>query len=407
MTRIRKVSAEEWKYRILNAVLLDTPPHQRKRDMRRANKARRKSVRAYRNPSKILGNCYENAYQALFDGQHDEWTLVHGRPTLTVEPFIEFGHAWLEDPDEVWVYDAETKNYLKLEHYYACGQIDPAKCHKYTKLDAVRWGCKTRHYGPWEGPDAVGVWSKKAHRKYNKQVLASLEKPLKVTGKLGKTVEGFKHNPTPLLRKVRAKARAWIQQEGSWQKALNKAMRLERDRHFRLGRLMRRELYRIRDEEAVKPNKQQSPKIIKRKKIVRTTQAMYERLLEEFGTTNAMSARGFILEDGQCLNLGQYDDHRIINTVYADTDAAEERFGSRYGAFANLCRKFNMIRWIPEPKSVEIFVPTTRYQDETLRDLVDAGMLREAEVHKPRGGTVMLEAEDGEALVRGINAILG
>lgn len=262
MSRIRRVSAEEWRYRILNAVLLDTPTHLRRRDIRRANKARRKSVRAYR-------------------------------------------------------------------------------------------------------------------------------------------------NPTPLLRKIRAKARTWIQQEGSWQKALNKAMRLERDRHFRLGRLLRRELYRIRDEEAVKPNKQQDKKIIKRKKTVRTTQAMYQRLLDEYGTSDAMGVRGFILDDGSCLNLGQYDDHRIINSVYADTEAAEERFGSRYGAFANLCRKFCMIRWIPEAKQCEVFVPTTRSQDRTIMDLADAGVLKEVEVHRPRGGTVMLEAEDGETLVRGINAILG
>jgi hypothetical protein len=405
MTRIRRVSAEEWRYRILNAILFDTPTHLRRRDIRRANKARRKSVRAYRNPK--MGNCYQNAYQALFDGKHDDWTMVHGRPTLVVDPYIEFGHAWLESPDGMWVYDAETKNYLKREHYYACGKISPTKSHTYTKLEAVKWSIKTRHYGPWEGPDAVGVWSKKAHRKYTKKVTASLgEKPLKATVRLGKTVEGFKHNP-PLLRKIRAKARAWIQQEGSWQKALNKAMRLERDRHFRLGRLLRRELYHIRDEEAVKPGKQQDAKIIRRKKIVRTTQAMYQRLLDEYGTSDAMGVRGFILDDGSCLNLGQYDDHRIINSVYADTEAAEERFGSRYGAFANLCRKFCMIRWIPEAKQCEVFVPTTRSQDRTIMDLADAGVLKEVEVHRPRGGTVMLEAEDGETLVRGINAILG
>lgn len=219
-----------------------------------------------------------------------------------------------------------------------------------------------------------------------------------------KSARAYGRNP-PLLNKIRATARAWIQREGSWQKALNKAMRMERDRHFRLGRLLRRELYRIRDEDAVKPGP--TAKKIIRKKTVRTTAAMYQRLLDEYGTTDAMAARGFILDDGSCLNLGQYDDHRIINSVYADTQAAEERFGSRYGAFANLCRKFNMIRWIPESKMAEIFVPTTRDQDRTLADLADAGYLKEVEVHKPRGGTVMLEAEDGETLVRGINAILG
>jgi hypothetical protein len=225
----------------------------------------------------------------------------------------------------------------------------------------------------------------------------------KITKQKRKAARAFR-NPTPLLRKIRAKARAWIQKYG-WRGALDRAYRMERTIDFRRGRLISRELWRIRDEEAIKPGKQQSPKIIKKKKIVRTTQAMYQRLLDEFGVTDAMGARGFILDDGQCLNLGQYDDHRIINCVYADTEAAEERFGSRYGAFANLCRKFCMIRWIPESKMAEVFVPTTRSQDRTLLDLAEAGYLREVEVHKPRGGTVVLEAEDGETLVRGINAI--
>lgn len=210
-----------------------------------------------------------------------------------------------------------------------------------------------------------------------------------------------KRNPTPKLKKIRAIADRWIQQYG-WRVAMNKAMRMERDRNFRHGRLLRRVLYRIRDAEAIKPSP--SPKIIKKKKVVRTTQAMYERLLEEFGTTDPMGARGFILEDGSCLNLGSYDDHRIINCVYADTDAAEARFGSRYGAFVNLCKKYNMIRWIPEAKQAEIFVPTTRQQDRALRDLMDAGMLREVEVWH-RGKNVVLEAEDSDTMIRGIEAI--
>lgn len=365
-----------------------------------------KTMTTKKNP-KATGTCYETAFQALFDGQHDEWTLVHGRPTLTVEPFIEYGHAWIEDPDGTAVFDTESRSYWPVEIYYKYGKIDPKKSTRYDKDEAIRWAMERNHYGPWHGPDAVGVWSKKAHRKYTRKVTASLvEKPLKVTARLGKTVEGFKHNPTPLLRKIRAKTREWIQKYG-WRGALDRAYRMERTIDFRRGRLISRELWRIRDEEAVKPGKQQDKKIIKRKKIVRTTQAMYQRLLEEFGTSDAMGVRGFILDDGQCLNLGQYDDHRIINTVYADTQAAEERFGSRYGAFANLCRKFCMIRWIPEAKQCEVFVPTTRSQDRTIMDLADAGYLKEVEVHRPRGGTVMLEAEDGETLVRGINAILG
>jgi hypothetical protein len=214
----------------------------------------------------------------------------------------------------------------------------------------------------------------------------------------------MRRNPTPKLKKVRAIAAAWINKYG-WRGAMDRAYRVERERDFRHGKLISRTLWRIRDAEAIKPNKEQSKKIVPHKKTVRVTQAMYARLLEEHGTADPMSVRGFILEDGTCLNLGQYDDHRIINGCYADSQAAENRYGSRHGAMAHLCKKFNMIRWMPERGYVEVFVPTTRYQDDAMRDLADAGSLKEAEVHAPRRGCVLLEAEDGETLVRGINAL--
>ena len=191
-------------------------------------------------------------------------------------------------------------------------------------------------------------------------------------------------NPTPLLRTLRGEAMFLIQQLGR-EKAIQAARTMTGDG--------RRNTLLIR--------------MIERSGAHKLRKTMYDKLLAEFGTSDAMSVRGFILENGECLNLGQYDDHRIINCVYPDSDKAEKRYGSRYGAFKHLCEKFNMIRWIPESKMAEVFVPTTRSQDRTLLDLAEAGYLREVEVHKPRGGTVVLEAEDGETLVRGINAILG
>lgn len=142
-----------------------------------------------------------------------------------------------------------------------------------------------------------------------------------------------------------------------------------------------------------------------RKRTVR--KSMYDKLLEDYGTSDASGVRGFILADGTCLNLGQYDDHRIILSAYPDSRKAEDRYGSRYGAMKHLCIKFNMIRWMPERGYVEVFVPTTRQQDETMQDLADAGRLKEAEVHAPRHGTIMLEAQDGETLVQGINTVYG
>lgn len=186
-------------------------------------------------------------------------------------------------------------------------------------------------------------------------------------------------NPTPKLKKIRAVADRWVKQYG-WQVALNKASRMERDVDFRHGRLLRRVLYRIRDEEAVKPSSQQSSKVISKKRV-RVTSRMYQELLDEYGTSDALYVRGFILENGECLNLGRYDDHRIINSVYADTQAAEDRFGSRYGAMANLCRHFNMIRWMPEQGYAEVFTDPTGDQLRTLNDLDEAGKLRMVEVN--------------------------
>jgi hypothetical protein len=167
MTKVKRISKEELKYRILNAFLFDTSPSVRRRDIRRANKARRKSVRAYGNPRKpkATGTCYETAFQALFDGQHDEWTLVHGRPTLTVEPFIEYGHAWIEDPDGVTVFDTESRSYWPVHIYYKYGKIDPKKSTRYDKDEAIRWAMERNHYGPWHGPDAVGSLHRKRRRK--------------------------------------------------------------------------------------------------------------------------------------------------------------------------------------------------------------------------------------------------
>jgi hypothetical protein len=242
MTKIKRVSMSEWKYRVLNAVLLDIPKSQRKLAVRRANKARRKSVRAY------------------------------GR------------------------------------------------------------------------------------------------------------------NPTPLLRNLRGEAAFLIQQLGR-EKAIQVARTMTGDgrRNALLIRMIERSTVK---------------KL--RKRPVRKT--MYDKLLAEFGTTSPMAARGFILEDGECLNLGQYDDHRIINCVYPDSDKAEKRYGSRYGAFVNLCKKYNMIRWIPEPKQCEVFVEPTRQQVAAMRELAENGMLNEIEVHY-RGRKVILEAQDADTLVAGVEAL--
>jgi hypothetical protein len=108
----------------------------------------------------------------------------------------------------------------------------------------------------------------------------------------------LRKNPTPLLRNLRGEATFLIQQLGK-PEALRVARTMTGDgrRNALLMRMIERsEVKKLR------------------KRPVRKT--MYDKLLAEFGTTDAMSARGFILSDGTCLNLGAYDDHRIINCVY-------------------------------------------------------------------------------------------
>lgn len=79
--------------------------------------------------------------------------LVHGRPYLTREPFCQFGHAWIEN-DDVCI-DASTLLEVPRNVYYAVGRIDSALCFTYTFEQMRRKLLEFKHYGPWEGVDAV------------------------------------------------------------------------------------------------------------------------------------------------------------------------------------------------------------------------------------------------------------
>lgn len=196
-------------------------------------------------------------------------------------------------------------------------------------------------------------------------------------------------NPTPLLRRLRGEASFLIQQCGR-QGAIQAARTMTGD--ARQNNLLIRMIQRSGANKL-------------RKRPVRKT--MLDKLIEEYGTTSPMAARGFILDNGECLNLGQYDDHRIICGVYPDSQKAEARYGSRYGAFKHLCEKFNMIRWIPESKSTEVFVEPTRQQLAAMRELAEEGLLLTIEVHPPHQSVVILEAENADTLIAGVEALYG
>jgi hypothetical protein len=101
------------------------------------------------------GNCYENAANAVLPifGTHEGWTLVHGRPTLTRPPYVQFGHAWLEKGKKV--HDPSSNTTLPKIAYYAMGNISKEHNLRYSGELVRQYLLLTEHYGPWEGVDGT------------------------------------------------------------------------------------------------------------------------------------------------------------------------------------------------------------------------------------------------------------
>lgn len=101
------------------------------------------------------GNCYQWViHQTLFVPTPAEGfkygTIVHGRPTLQREPFIPYGHAWIETGELCW--HEKTEGPIPKALYYALGRIDPDECFRYTYEEARQRLAEFGHYGPWDGP---------------------------------------------------------------------------------------------------------------------------------------------------------------------------------------------------------------------------------------------------------------
>lgn len=111
------------------------------------------SAKAVRTPDlPATGDCYRVALQMLW--VLPGWVLVHGRPTMTREPFCQYGHAWVEDPDRRTVIDPQGY-VVAREIYYEAGSIDPELSFVYTAAEARKKLVEFEHYGPWEGVDAA------------------------------------------------------------------------------------------------------------------------------------------------------------------------------------------------------------------------------------------------------------
>jgi len=107
-----------------------------------------------------LGDCYMNAARMVVGplGFDSDLKLVHGRPILSVPPFIEYGHAWVEQAitDEfVLCIDGNTGDVIPKHLYYRVGGIQEEDCYSYTPNEARAKMRKFKHYGPWDGPHGV------------------------------------------------------------------------------------------------------------------------------------------------------------------------------------------------------------------------------------------------------------
>lgn len=106
---------------------------------------------------KAKGDCYYSAAQFVMN---DNKTYI-GTPYLVHAEVrgqgkianIRYGHAWIEDDENIYDYSNGNKFVMPKEIYYAIGDIDnknPLKYQKYTFQEAIRKMVMIEHYGEWD-----------------------------------------------------------------------------------------------------------------------------------------------------------------------------------------------------------------------------------------------------------------
>lgn len=117
-------------------------------------------------PKKPKGDCYYAAAQLVMGNRFkhlfgDNNITYIGTPYLVHAEVrgqgkvanIRFGHAWVEDDENIYDYSNGNEFVMPKEIYYAIGDIDnqnPLKYQKYTFEEARRKMVTTRHYGEWD-----------------------------------------------------------------------------------------------------------------------------------------------------------------------------------------------------------------------------------------------------------------
>lgn len=110
------------------------------------------------------GNCFpmaaivgEAARNAGFSAK-----VIHGKPTLTVAPFVKYDHAWVEVAvpifegtahEALFPFVLDLSNGLRVlmpvQQYYLIGNISPKESVTYEADDILQIAIDNGHYGPY------------------------------------------------------------------------------------------------------------------------------------------------------------------------------------------------------------------------------------------------------------------
>ena len=103
------------------------------------------------------GNCYPVAAAVALAAEKAGYkaVVVHGRPTLQVEPFKPYDHAWVEVETRMGSMAVDLSNgcnaALPVERYYALGKTEADKA-IYTPDEVWQLIVNSGHYGPFHIP---------------------------------------------------------------------------------------------------------------------------------------------------------------------------------------------------------------------------------------------------------------
>jgi len=108
-----------------------------------------------------LGDCYEAAGNFCIGSMYSPELEFVGEPYLVHAEVkgqgkaegLRFGHAWVEDDENVYDYSNGREIVMPKVVYYAIGDIqtnDPKKYQRYTFPEARAKMLKTKHYGSWD-----------------------------------------------------------------------------------------------------------------------------------------------------------------------------------------------------------------------------------------------------------------